>query len=64
MTEEKQLTDLARDERNDYARTWRRNNKDKVKEINRRYWEKKAREKLADRANERTDGAERNPAGG
>lgn len=28
--------------RAEYAREWRRKNPDKVREINRRYWEKKA----------------------
>lgn len=30
--------------RREYQRQWRRNNPDKVREHNRRYWEKKARE--------------------
>ena len=34
----------ARAARNAYAREWRRNNPDKVKAANARYWEKKAAE--------------------
>lgn len=30
----------------DYQNEWRKKNKEKVKEYRRRYWEKKAREKL------------------
>ena len=30
--------------RREYQRRWRKNNPDKVRETNRRYWEKKAKE--------------------
>lgn len=36
------LKELARQERNRYSREWRARNKDKVREANRRYWEKRA----------------------
>ena len=39
---EKTLSDEAREARNRYLREYRARNKEKVKEINRRYWEKKA----------------------
>lgn len=38
------LAEKAREERNRYHREWRAKNKEKVKEINRRYWQKKAKE--------------------
>lgn len=36
--------DAAREAKNKYLREWRRNNPDKVKAANARYWEKKAAE--------------------
>lgn len=39
---EKEMSNEARQVRNAYQRKWRANNKDKVAEINRRYWERKA----------------------
>ena len=36
-----QLSEEARQRRNEYYRKWRKVNKERVKEINRRYWEKK-----------------------
>lgn len=38
----KDFTDAAREARRAYYREWRKNNPDKVREKNRRYWEKKA----------------------
>lgn len=38
------LSEKARKMRNEYAKNWRANNKDKVAESNRKYWEKKAQE--------------------
>ncbi len=37
--------DAAAKARREYFRQWRSNNKDKVKEYNKRYWEKKALER-------------------
>lgn len=37
----------ARDIQREYYRQWRMKNKDKIKEYNRRYWEKKAQQKEA-----------------
>ena len=34
---------LVREERNAYFRKWRAKNKDKVKEINKRYWENRVK---------------------
>ena len=36
--------DAATKARREYMRRWRKNNPDKVRENNRRYWEKKAKE--------------------
>jgi len=44
---EKKIEELAKKIRNQKIKEWRAKNKDKVKEANKRYWEKKAREYLA-----------------
>lgn len=49
--ENRQLKDagiekLARTERLDYLRKWRAKNKDKVRQHNATYWEKRAKKKL------------------
>lgn len=36
------MTDQAKKQRNEYAKKWREANKEKTKEYNQRYWEKKA----------------------
>lgn len=36
------MTDKAREERNQYMREYRKRNREKIKDINNRYWEKKA----------------------
>lgn len=41
----------ATEARRAYQRQWRKNNPDKVKEQNRRYWERKGREFLQNPAN-------------
>lgn len=38
------MTDQAKKQRNEYAKKWREANKEKTKEYNARYWEKKATE--------------------
>lgn len=45
LTDE-QLEELAREKQREYQRGWRRNNPDKVREYNQRYWRKKALEML------------------
>lgn len=40
--DKKKLSDEAREKRNAYARSYRKKNKKKIAEYNRRYWEKKA----------------------
>lgn len=42
---EKTLEERAREERREYFRQWRAKNPDKVRENNRRYWEKRAAKK-------------------
>ena len=42
----KNIEEVARQLRNKKAKEWRNNNKDKVKEINRRYWINKAKKEL------------------
>ena len=39
------LEERAREERREYFRQWRAKNPDKVRENNRRYWEKRAAQK-------------------
>ena len=39
---ENELEKMAKDERNRYMRDWRAENRDKVKDYNRRYWLKRA----------------------
>ena len=45
------LTENAKAAKNAYARAWRAKNRDKVREINARYWERKAAE-LAEKEGE------------
>lgn len=51
MHKDKKLQEIARSIGNEKAREWRHKNKDKIKEINRRYWLKKAKAKLAEEKN-------------
>lgn len=46
------LEERAREERREYYRQWRAKNQDKVREINRRYWEKRAARKAAEKEQE------------
>ncbi len=39
---EPEMRELARQERNRYLREWRAKNKDKVRETNQKYWERRA----------------------
>lgn len=53
---EKQIRRAIADERNAYMREWRKNNRDKVKEANSRYWRKRVeRKQEADNGNGKTD---------
>ena len=40
------VEEVARQLRNQIAKEWRKKNKDKVKEINRRYWINRAKKEL------------------
>ena len=44
MTEQK-MSDGAKEARREYSRMWRAQNRDRVREINRRYWERRAQRK-------------------
>lgn len=44
---DKGLSDAARAARNEASRIWRANNREKVQEYNRRYWERKAEREAA-----------------
>ena len=46
MQNSKKLEEIARQIKNQKAKEWRDNNKDKVKEINKKYWLNKARKEL------------------
>lgn len=52
MKEQDRIEKLARELRNKKAQEWRKNNKEKVKEINRRYWLKRAEKELANKERE------------
>ena len=43
------MNEMAKEVRRLYLREWQRNNKDKVKAAQERYWEKKAREREAEK---------------
>lgn len=45
----KTIEEIARQLRNQKAKEWRDKNKDKVKEINKRYWLNKAKKQLEKR---------------
>lgn len=53
------MTKEAREACRDYKRKWQRDNKDKVKEYQRRYWERKAKENQADEAVQDKEGSRR-----
>ena len=48
MEESKKLELIAKKLKNQRSKEWARRNKDRIKEINKRYWLKKAKEKLAE----------------
>lgn len=51
MESEKNIEMIARKIRNKHNREWRAKNKDRVKAIQKRYWEKKANEYLKNNKN-------------
>ena len=46
MSKDIKLEEIARKIRNQKAKEWRLNNKEKVKDINKRYWLRRAKEYL------------------
>ena len=52
MEENTELLEMAKKIKNEKSKEWARKNKDKVREINKRYWLKKAKEKLAEEERE------------
>lgn len=43
---DEELKEMAREKNREYKRKWREANKDKIREYNQRYWEKKALEAI------------------
>ena len=56
MDNDKELDNIVAELRSEKARIWRKNNKEKVKEINKRYWRKKAKQELEKRENQKKEG--------
>lgn len=55
MAENAQLEEMAKEARRQYSREWRRKNKDRIREINARYWRRRA-ERMAERKEAVPDG--------
>lgn len=51
MNESKDIVSLAKELKNQKAKEWRAKNKDKVREINKRYWLNKAKKELSKKSN-------------
>jgi len=51
MNKDIKLEEIARKIRNQKAKEWRLNNKEKVKDINKRYWLRRAKEYLEKESN-------------
>lgn len=47
-----EMTNAAREVQREYMRKWRKKNPDKVREKNKRYWEKKAQQLQKDGGND------------
>lgn len=52
MDSEKRLDEQARAARAEYFREWRRKNPDRVRETNKRYWQKRAMRLAAEKTKE------------
>lgn len=52
------MTEDARQAKREYERKWRAENKDRVKAIRARYWEKKAERERIERSSEEAEHAE------
>lgn len=48
---DQKIQELARELKRQYQREWKRNNPEKVKDITRRYWERKAEKLLEEHCN-------------
>lgn len=48
-----EIDEIIRKEKNLYQREWRAKNKDRVRVINRRYWEKRALKKLIEESKQK-----------
>lgn len=56
MDNDEELDNIAAELRREKAKLWRKNNEEKVKEIHKRYWRKKAKEELEKRKNQKKEG--------
>ena len=56
MDNDEKLDSIVTELKREKARIWRKKNKDKVKEINKRYWRKKAKQELEKRENQKKEG--------
>lgn len=56
MDNDEKLDSIVTELKREKARIWRKKNKDKVKEINKRYWRKKAKQELDRRENQKKEG--------
>ena len=54
MNEEKKLNDAAREARNRYYREYRAKNRDRIKAIRQRYWERRAEKEQETKSYEQT----------
>ena len=56
MDNDEKLDKIVAELRREKARVWRKNNKEKVKEINKRYWRKQAKQELETREKQKKEG--------
>lgn len=56
MDKEKELNEIAAELRREQARKWRKKNKEKIKEITKRYWLRKAQAELEKREKQKKEG--------
>ena len=52
IAQQTNIEELARQERLEYFRTWRANNKERVKQHNENYWRRKAEKRAKEAVNE------------
>lgn len=51
------MEEIVKEEKRQYQREWRAQNKDRVREINQRYWANRVRRKLEAQASQGEEGA-------